>query len=121
MDAFRDKAFYQLLWYAIVTCLIAAIVALTNLSELHGALTLFAGMALVFSLICVCLADWLTDERITLIEPWRSLRPEDRPAGAGGKRWAHHCLEEYLVRFGAGALGVAIALMGIALLLPVDE
>lgn len=115
MDPFRQRAFYLFVWRAWLVALIAAVLMVTRSFELGLALLIGGHVALIFALALVFYAGWLTDNRIVLVEPWRTLAPHERPAGAPGRRWAHNTLERIVFRFAKAASAVAIALLGSAL------
>ena len=117
---FSEKAFYLLVWRAILVALIAVVLMVTRTFELAAAFLIGANVALLFS---VCLIVWksqLDDEHIVRTEAWRSVQPEERPAGEAGRRWALNSLEELALRFAKASSAVAIALAGTALVMLAD-
>ena len=120
MHPFSEKAFYLLVWRAILVALIAVVLMVTRTFELAAAFLIGANVALLFS---VCLIVWksqLDDEHIVRTEAWRSVQPEERPAGEAGRRWALNSLEELALRFAKASSAVAIALAGAALVMLAD-
>ena len=73
------------------------------------------GVALVYSLVLVLYAGWLSDDRVVRIEPWRAIEHGERPAGKAGRKWAYNFMNELVLRFAKAASGVAIALLATAL------
>lgn len=80
------------------------------------ALDIAAHIALLFSVLLIVRARWLTEHRFTRCEPWRGLEPCERPAGDTGLRWARDQMEFLLLRFAKGASGAACALYGFSLI-----
>ena len=116
MDPFREKAFYLFVWRAWLVGLVATVFMVTRSFELGLALLVGGKVALIFSLALVLYAGWLTDNRVVRVEPWRTLVPHERPTGPAGQRWARNYLERVALQFAQAASGVAIALLGSALL-----
>jgi hypothetical protein len=87
----------------------------THSLELGLALLIGGNVALLYSLALLLYAGWLTDNRIVLVEPWRTLVPDERPAGAPGRRWARNYLARLVLRFAKAASAVSIALLASAL------
>src|SRR5512142_1300338 len=81
------------------------------------AFTIGATVALIFSIGLVVRSYFLTEERLLRSEVWRALRPDERPAGAPGRKLARAQLEELLLRFAKAASGVAGILYCSALVL----
>ncbi len=75
-----------------------------------------ATVALVYSVGLMTRASFLTDERLKRSEPWRALRPDERPEGEDGLSWARMQFETLLLRFAKAASGVAGLLYCSALL-----
>lgn len=112
---FSEKAFYLLVWRAILAALIAVVLMVTRSFELAAAFLIGANVALLFSLGLIAWKSQLDEQHIVRTEAWRTLGPKERPAGAGGRRWALICLEELTLRFAKASSAVAIALAGTAL------
>src|SRR5262245_50365131 len=117
MDQFREQAFYLMVWRTILAGLIAILLMVTQSIQLSGAFLIGANVALLFAVGLMLWAAWLNEAQIERSGPWRSLRPDQRPAGVAGRRWARNQLEEIGLRFAKAASGVAIALSGSALAL----
>ena len=123
MHPFRQNAFYLLVWSAIVATLITVVLMATRSAELAAAFLIGANVALLFSVGLIAWKSQLDEERIVRIEAWRLLRPEERPAGEAGRRWALNNLEELTLRFAkaSSAIAIAIALAGTALVVSADQ
>jgi hypothetical protein len=117
MDPFREKAFYLLLWRAILAAVAAVVLMFTESFELTAAVLIGANMALLFSLGLIAWTDMLSEERIVRTEAWRTLPSNQRPVGVAGRRWARNCLKETGLRFAEAASAIAIALSASALVL----
>ncbi|MGB7617542.1 MAG: hypothetical protein WBM06_11350 [Pseudolabrys sp.] len=120
MHPFSEKAFYLLLWRAILVALIAAVLMVTRSFELAAAFLIGANVALLFSVSLIAWKSHLDEKQIVRTEAWRALAPEERPAGEVGRRWALNSLEELALRFAKASSAVAIALAGIALVILAD-
>ena len=75
-----------------------------------------ASVALLFSVFLLARSYFLTDERFRRSEAWRSLTPEERPAGGQGPRLARDQFQLLLLRFARGGAAVAVFLYGSALM-----
>ena len=117
MGQFRQMLFYLLLWRAILVALIALVLAATRCLELRGALLIAANVALLFSLGLIVWSGLLGVDRIVWTKAWRTLRPDERPAGVAGRMVAYHCLCGVAFRFAKGSSAVAAAMSASALLL----
>ena len=117
MGQFRQMLFYLLLWRAILVALVALVLAATRCLELRAALLTAANVALLFSLGLIVWAGLLGADRIVWTKAWRSLRPDERPAGVAGRTIAYHCLCGLAFRFAKGSSAVAAAMSASALLL----
>jgi hypothetical protein len=91
------------------------VLIVTRNFELGAVLLIGGSVALAYSLAMLLYADWLNDDRVVMIEPWRATEPCERPAGMGGRRWARNCMNELVLRFAKAASAVAIALLASAL------
>jgi hypothetical protein len=118
---FRERAFYLLLWRAILATIIAIVMMATRSVTLGTALLIGANVALLFAVGLVAWKSLLDVNRIAQTEAWRSLQPEERPAGEAGRRWAFNCLEELTLRFAKVSSAVAIALAGTAFVMSADQ
>jgi hypothetical protein len=78
-----------------------------------------ATVALTFSLALLARLFFLTDERFRRSEAWRALRPDERPAGEDGPKFARAQLEELILRFAKASAGIAGILYSSALMLSV--
>ena len=117
MSPFRDKLFYLLLWRATLVALFALILSVTRFLDLRGALLTGANVALLFAVGLILWSGWLGAERIEWTNAWRTLRPDERPAGIAGRTVAYHCLCGLALRFAKGSSAVAAAMSASALLL----
>ena len=117
MDLFREKAFYLLLWKAILAAIVTTILLATQNVELTAAALIVANVALLFSLGLIAWTHLLSEERIVRTEAWRTLPSGQRPLGVAGRRWARNCLAETGLRFAEAASAIAIVLSASALVL----
>ena len=121
INSFEEKAFYLFVWRAFLVALVTVVLLVVRSFEFRGWLFIGGISALLFSLALVGYVWALSDERVAQVSPWRLMRPDDRPAGAGGRRWARKCLSDIALRFAEGASGTAIALLTSALLVTTSE
>jgi len=116
VDPFRENAFYLIVWRAFLAALIGFVLIVTHDIALTAAFLVTAIMTLLFSLGLIVWSEQLNEERIVWTEPWRMLKPSQRPAGRAGRKWAYGCLREMALRFAKGASALAIALSASALI-----
>jgi hypothetical protein len=121
MHPFIEKAFFLLLWRAILTTIVAIVLMATRSFGLAVAFLIGANVSLLFSVGLIAWKSQLDEERIARTEAWRALRPDERPSGQAGRRWALNNLEELTLRFAKASSAVAIALAGTALVMSVDQ
>ena len=121
MHPFSEKAFYLLVFRAILAALIAVVLMATRSSELGAAFLIGANVSLLFSVGLIAWKSQLDEDHIVRTEAWRTLMPGERPAGKAGRRWALNSLEELALRFAKAASAVAIALAGTALVVSADQ
>lgn len=76
-----------------------------------------ATVALLFCLLLLARSYFMTEERFLRSEAWRSLRPEERPAGQSGARVARAECRELMLRFAKNAAAVSGVLYISALVL----
>ena len=76
-----------------------------------------ASVALLFSVFLLARSYFLTEERFRRSEAWRSLRPDERPAGDRGPLLARDQFHLLLLRFARGGAAIAVFLYGSALVL----
>ena len=117
MSPFREKLFYLLLWRAILVSLFALVLSVTRCLDLRGALLTSANVALLFAIGLILWSDWMGADRIGWTKAWRTLRPDERPAGVVGRTVAYHYLCGLALRFAKGSSAVAVAMSALALLL----
>jgi hypothetical protein len=117
---FSERAFYLLVFRAILAALIAVVLMVTRSFELGVALLIGANVALLFSVALIAWRFHLDEEHVVRTEAWGALAPGERPAGKVGRRWALDRLEELALRFAKASSAVAIALAGTALVISVD-
>ena len=120
MHPFSEKAFYLLVWRAILATLIAVVLMVTRSFELAAAILIGANVALLFSVGLIAWKFQLDEQHIVRTEAWRALQPKERPAGVGGRRWALYCLEELTLRFAKASSAVAVVLAGTAFVISAD-
>lgn len=113
----RSFAFYTLARDASFVTLAAATMMVAASFEPALAFKIGATVALTFSLVLLARLYFLTDERFRHSEAWRALRPEERPAGENGQRFARAQLEDLMLRFAKASAGIAGILYSSALML----
>jgi hypothetical protein len=121
MNEFNEKVYYLLVWRAILAALIAAVLMVTRTVEFAAALLVGANIALLFSIGLIVWISELDEEQIIRTEAWRTLVPEERPAGKVGRFCALNCLEEMALRFAKASAAVAAALAGAALAISAEQ
>ena len=121
MKEFNEKAFYLLVWRAVLAALVGAVLIVTRTAELAAALLLGAHIALLFSVGLIAWTSQLDEERIVRTEVWRMLVPGERPAGPVGRRCARKNLAEMAFRFAKASSAVAVALTGTVLAISADQ
>ena len=115
MSQFRENAFYLIVWRAFLAALSGLILIVTHGIALAVAFLISANIALLFSLGLIVWSEQLNEESVVRTEPWRMLKPSQRPAGRAGRKWAYECLRDTALRFAKGASALAIALSASAL------
>ena len=121
MNEFNEKAFYLLVWRAVLVALVGAVLIVTSTVEVTAALLVGANVALLFSVGLIVWTSQLDEDRIVRTEAWRTLMPEERPAGKSGRFCALNYLEEIAFRFAKASSAVAIALTGAVLAISADQ
>jgi hypothetical protein len=116
----RSFAFYTLARDACFVALAAATMMVGFSFEPALAFNIGATVALVFSLVLLTRIHFLTEERFRQSEAWRALRPEERPAGEDGPRFARAQFEELVLHFAKASAGIAGILYCSALMLSVS-
>jgi hypothetical protein len=114
MDGFRETAFYLTAWHAFLATLVSVLFIVLQDFEPATALLIAANLTLLFSLVLMARAGYLTDKRITRGRFWRTLPPAKRPPGEAGLRMARQALQETWLHFAKGAAAVAIVLSCLA-------
>ncbi len=109
------------MWRAFLVTLVTVLLLLLGSLKLRASLFVGGVSALLFALVLVGYVGALSEERVAQMSPWRLMRPDERPAGAGGRRWAQKCLGDTALRFAEGASGTAIALLTSALLVASEQ
>jgi hypothetical protein len=104
----RDAGFFSL---AAITLMVAYSFAPALAFEIG------ATVALIFTILMLVRSYLLTTERFRRGEVWRSLLPDERPAGEHGVVVARAVMEELMLRFAKTSAGIAGVLYGSALLL----
>lgn len=117
MNPFARFAFFTMVRDASFVALAAGTLMVGYSFEPPLAFKIGATVALIFSIGLLVRSYFLTEERLLRTEVWRALRPDERPAGAQGRRLARAQLEELLLRFAKAASGVAGILYCSALVL----
>ena len=121
MYKFNEKAFYLLVWRAVLATLVGAVFIVTQTAELEAALLVGANIALLFSIGLIAWTSQLDEEQIVRTEAWRMLVPGERPAGPVGRQCARNNLAEMAFRFAKASSAVAIALTGTVLAISADQ
>ena len=121
MNEFNEKAFYLLVWRAVLVALVGAVLIVTRTAELAAALLVGANIALLFSVGLIVWTSQLDEEQIVRTEAWRMLGPGERPAGPAGRQCALNDLAEMTFRFAKASSAVAIALTGAVLAISADQ
>jgi len=116
MISFSRYAFIAMLRDACFVMLAAGLMMVAFRDEPRLSVNVGASMALLFSVILVFRAMYLTEERFLRSEAWLALRAEERPHDRARARAR---LQELLLRFAKNAAGVAGLLYGAALLLSI--
>jgi hypothetical protein len=114
MDHYRDTAFYLTLWHAVLATIVAVVLIVLNDLGLASSLLIAANLALLFALVLMVRAGHLTERRIKRGQFWRTLAPQQRPAGEAGLRMARQALQHTWLRFARGAAALAIVLSALA-------
>ena len=115
MNEFNEKAFYLLVWRAVLVALVGLVLIVTRTVELATALLVGANIALLFSVALIAWTSRLDEEQIVRTEAWRMLVPGERPAGLPGRQCALNNLAEMAFRFAKASSAIAIALTGTVL------
>jgi hypothetical protein len=115
----RSFAFYTLARDASFVAVAAVTMMVAASFEPAMAFKIGATVALTFSLALLARLFFLTDERFRRSEAWRALRPDERPAGEDGPKFARAQLEELILRFAKASAGIAGILYSSALMLSV--
>lgn len=110
-------AFFTLARDSLFVALAAALLMLAFSFEPPLAFKIGASVALIFSVVLLARGYFLTEQRFRRSEAWRSLRPEERPAGDAGPQLARDQFQMLLLRFAQGASAVASFLYVSALVL----
>lgn len=113
----RHFAFYTLARDSCLVALAAATMMVASSFEPALAFKIGATVWLIFALVLVARSYFLTDERFRHSEAWRALRPEERPPGEEGRRFARTQFEELMLRFAKTSAGIAGVLYCTALMM----
>ena len=116
----RSFAFYTLARDASFVALAAATMMVAASFEPALSFKIGATVALIYSLALLTRVYFLNDERYLHSEAWQALRPEERPPGENGQKFARAQLEELLLRFAKTSAGIAGILYCSALMLSVS-
>lgn len=116
----RSFAFYTLARDASFVALAAATMMVAASFEPALSFKIGATVALIYSLALLTRVYFLNDERYRHSEAWQALRPEERPTGENGQKFARAQLEELLLRFAKTSAGIAGILYCSALTLSVS-
>ena len=117
MNPFRQFAFFTVARDSSFVALAAATLMVAFSFEPPLSFTIGATVALIFSVGLLLRVYLLTEERFLRSEAWRSLRPDEKPAGDHGRRIACAQFRELLLQFSKTASGVACILYTSALVL----
>lgn len=79
-----------------------------------------ASVALLFAILLLIRSYMLTDERFRRCEAWRTLTPEERPAGDHGRHLARRQFDGLLLRFAKTSSGIASVMFGFSLILSLN-
>jgi hypothetical protein len=114
MFHFSRYAFLAMLRDACFVMVVAALLMVAFSEEPRHSVTVAASVALLFSVILLVRAAYLTEERFLRSEAWLALRIEERPRDRARARAQ---LQELQLRFAKNSAGVAGVLYGSALML----
>jgi hypothetical protein len=117
MISFSRYAFLAMLRDACFVMLTAGLLMVAFREEPRLSVNVAGSVALLFSILLVVRAMYLTEERFLRCEAWLALRVEERPTNAYVRALAREQLQELLLRFAKNAAGIAGLLYGAALLL----
>src|SRR5262245_66337959 len=120
MTKFNEKAFYLLVWRAVLVTLVGLVLIVTRTVELTTALLVGANIALLFSVALIVWTSQLDEEQVVRTEAWRLLAPGERPAGLPGSQCALNNLAEMAFQFAKASSALAIALTGTVLAISAD-
>jgi hypothetical protein len=115
MDRFFQFAFSLTLRDAFFAALTAFALMVAYISDLPRALVIGGHIALAFSLFQLYRVSTLTLERVRRSEPWRVLKPSERPLGEFALVRARDGLKDVLLRFSKTSAGVACTLFILSL------
>jgi hypothetical protein len=115
MEPFSRYAFFTIARDASFVCLAGATLMVAFSFDPALALDIGGHVALLFAVILLGRALYLSEDRILRSEPWRGLEPDERPIGDSGVRWAFDQMETLLLRFAKLAAGIAGMLYGSSL------
>ena len=110
-------AYFTLTRDSLVVALAAAVLMVAFSFEPPLAFKIGASVALLFSVVLLARSFFLTEQRFRRSEAWRSLTPEERPAGDHGPLLARDQFQVLLLRFARGGAAVAVFLYASALVL----
>lgn len=79
-----------------------------------------ASVALLFAVLLLVRSYMLSDENFRRCEVWRSLRPDERPAGEHGREFAQRQFDRLLLRFAKASSAVSSVLFGLSLILSLN-
>lgn len=121
MDAFHRFAFFTVARDASFVALAAGCLMVGFSFAPAMALSIGANIALLFAVGLLLRSACLRAEDIADTEPWRILKPEERPVGEAARLLARDDLQVMLLKFARAAAGVAIVLYCSSLLLSFDK
>jgi hypothetical protein len=114
MISFSRYAYLAMLRDTCFVMLAAGLLMVAFCEEPRLSVDVAGGVALLFSILLLVRAMYLTEERFLRCEAWLALHAEERPHD---QVLARAQLQELLLRFAKNAAGVAGALYGLALML----
>lgn len=114
ITSFSRYAFIAMVRDACFVMFAAALLMVACSHDLRLSVDAGASMALLFSVVLVVRAVYLTEERLLRCEAWLALRAEERPRD---RAQALARLQELLLRFAKNAAGVAGLLYSSSLML----
>jgi hypothetical protein len=114
-DSFSRFAYFTVARDASFTALAGGMLMIAYSFDPPLALTIGASVALLFCIVLLVRTFLLTDDRVVETEPWKVLRPEERPIGDEGRHRATERLNAIMLTFAKNASAIACVLFSGAL------